>query len=335
MCSSSVKKLILTVFYLFTLPNLKAQILNGDFENPVLTVPDHAEITGGELTNWIKSGPGRLVLQKGVAGNIVPPVSGSQHLLFNSGDAQIGAVISQEINTSIGMEYEITLSIGRIGGGAGNMGITVNVTDALPGSIASQRFMAPSTIAYAQASRLRFVARSLKTIIALADTSLTTSSVDVILDAVSISGVDTDGDGVPDFYETGTGVYVSPTNTGTNPAVADTDGDGLNDGVEINQYATNPNLKDSDTDGFEDGFEVSTGFDPSLSSSTPETLSSIQTAVEFRFNAALGQTYRIESSTNLLNWSSVESAIPGTGGTISRFYSIIGTTSRFYRAVRD
>jgi hypothetical protein len=94
-------------------------------------------------------------------------------------------------------------------------------------------------------------------------------------------------------------------------------------------------LKDSDTDGFEDGFEVSTGFDPSLSSSTPETLSSIQTAVEFRFNAALGQTYRIESSTNLLNWSSVESAIPGTGGTISRFYSIIGTTSRFYRAVRD
>jgi hypothetical protein len=41
---------------------------------------------------------------------------------------------------------------------------------------------------------------------------------------------DTDGDGIPDAYETGTGFYVSPTDTGTNPSLPDTDGDGVCDG---------------------------------------------------------------------------------------------------------
>jgi hypothetical protein len=53
--------------------------------------------------------------------------------------------------------------------------------------------------------------------------------------------VDTDRDGIPDIYETGTGIYVSPTNTGTNPNKADTDGDGIPDGAEI-IAGTNPNL---------------------------------------------------------------------------------------------
>ena len=45
---------------------------------------------------------------------------------------------------------------------------------------------------------------------------------------------DTDGDGLLDGVETGTGTYVSATNTGTDPKNADTDGDGLLDGVETN-----------------------------------------------------------------------------------------------------
>jgi hypothetical protein len=44
---------------------------------------------------------------------------------------------------------------------------------------------------------------------------------------------DTDGDGIPDDYETGTGFYVSPTNTGTNPSLPDTDGDGVCDGGAV------------------------------------------------------------------------------------------------------
>lgn len=147
--------------------------------------------------------------------------------------------------------------------------------------------------------------------------------------------VDTDGDGIPDRFETGTGIYVSPTDTGTSSTQSDTDGDGLTDGQEVNTYATNPNIKDTDGDGFEDGFEVFTGFSPTSSSSTPEALSSMLAAVEFRFNAANGVSYRIESSPDLSTWTTVENNITGTGATIVRFYSIEGINRKFYRARRN
>lgn len=44
---------------------------------------------------------------------------------------------------------------------------------------------------------------------------------------------DTDGDALPDCAETNTGVYVSLTDTGTDPSRADTDGDGMSDGEEL------------------------------------------------------------------------------------------------------
>ena len=49
---------------------------------------------------------------------------------------------------------------------------------------------------------------------------------------------------------------------GTNPNNADTDGDGLKDGDEVNTYHTNPLLPDSDGDLIPDGVEVQTGTDP-------------------------------------------------------------------------
>jgi len=51
---------------------------------------------------------------------------------------------------------------------------------------------------------------------------------------------DTDEDGLPDTVETVTGVFVSARDTGTDPTKADTDGDGVSDGVEV-QYGTDPN----------------------------------------------------------------------------------------------
>lgn len=81
---------------------------------------------------------------------------------------------------------------------------------------------------------------------------------------------DTDGDGLDDNIETGTGTFVDGNDTGTDPLSADTDGDGLDDQVETNtgtyydpgDAGTNPHLADSDGDGENDGIEVSHGTDP-------------------------------------------------------------------------
>ncbi|HNQ90674.1 MAG TPA: hypothetical protein PKM73_18825 [Verrucomicrobiota bacterium] len=74
---------------------------------------------------------------------------------------------------------------------------------------------------------------------------------------------DTDGDGLGDLVETGTGVFVSPTATGTSPRKADTDGDGRTDREEIEEPpTTNPNKADTDGDGFTDTEEIASGTDP-------------------------------------------------------------------------
>lgn len=154
---------------------------------------------------------------------------------------------------------------------------------------------------------------------------------------------DTDGDGLKDGVETNTGTYVSATNTGTNPLQADTDGDGLKDGVETNtggfvdatKTGTNPLKADSDSDGFDDGVEVDGGFNPTSNTSSPESDVTIRTAVEFRFNAAKGVSYRIEGSSDLTQWTTVEGVVNGTGGRVTRFYSTENQPFRFYRARRN
>ncbi|MDX8377006.1 MAG: Ig-like domain-containing protein, partial [Mariprofundales bacterium] len=64
---------------------------------------------------------------------------------------------------------------------------------------------------------------------------------------------DSDADGLTDAAEFA---------AGTNPFVADTDGDGLLDGVEVNTYGTNPLLADTDGDGVSDNQELNLGTNP-------------------------------------------------------------------------
>lgn len=105
-----------------------------------------------------------------------------------------------------------------------------------------------------------------------------------------ISKIDTDGDGLPDGYETLT-LGTDPTKIdtdnngvsdgaedadndgltnlkeyqlGTNPTNEDSDNDGLKDGEEVNIYKTDPLKKDTDGDTLSDGDDVALGFSPLL-----------------------------------------------------------------------
>jgi hypothetical protein len=64
-----------------------------------------------------------------------------------------------------------------------------------------------------------------------------------------VADLDDDNDGLLDSVETGTGFYVSPSNTGTFSLIADSDGDGLLDGADLSPLdgadcrALNPQLR--------------------------------------------------------------------------------------------
>ena len=97
---------------------------------------------------------------------------------------------------------------------------------------------------------------------------------------VVFSNGGSDGDGIPDDYEVAHGLdpnnpvdaQIDPdrdglTNLqeyqlGSDPQKADTDGDGLSDGDEVNVSHTDPLVADTDGDGISYGLEVRTGSDP-------------------------------------------------------------------------
>ncbi|MCI0589419.1 MAG: MSCRAMM family adhesin SdrC [Planctomycetes bacterium] len=90
---------------------------------------------------------------------------------------------------------------------------------------------------------------------------------------IDFSFTDSDADGLADGVETGTGVFVDASDTGTDPANPDTDMDGLLDGQEVDLASggtcPNPLNPDSDGDSALDGAEVSGGQDPCCASPDP------------------------------------------------------------------
>lgn len=83
---------------------------------------------------------------------------------------------------------------------------------------------------------------------------------------------DDDNDGLVDTVETGTGTYVSGSDTGSDSLLPDTDGDGLADGDEVLVYETDPNAVDTDGDSWNDDLEISAGSNPNDPLHTPRVL---------------------------------------------------------------
>lgn len=124
-----------------------------------------------------------------------------------------------------------------------------------------------------------------------------------------VEDLDSDSDGMGDFYETSNGLNKNVNDSGgdadldgltnleehdlgtdpqnadsdgdglgdqleldtlqTNPFVEDTDGDGLGDGAEVNIHGTDPLDLDTDADGYQDGYEVNTLASNPLNSDSP------------------------------------------------------------------
>jgi WD40 repeat protein len=119
------------------------------------------------------------------------------------------------------------------------------------------------------------------------------------------------------------------------PDSADDDGDGLSNYEELVIHGTRPDLPDTDGDNFLDGYEVHTGKSPTDPLDKPALVAEARTAIEFTFPAAIGKTYRIEASTDLEEWSTVESGIAGQGVQVQRFYSTRGLPKRYFRVEED
>lgn len=87
--------------------------------------------------------------------------------------------------------------------------------------------------------------------------------------------------------------------TGTDPRLADTDGDGIDDATELNVTLTSPIHADSDGDGANDGSELAAGTNPLDGTSRFAVKSSVKQDANFTISWAsvAGKTYRIVRST--------------------------------------
>ncbi len=134
-----------------------------------------------------------------------------------------------------------------------------------------------------------------------------------VVDSLALTQVDDpDADGLTTLQEQ---------TLGTNPLLADTDGDGLSDAEELNTYHTNPLLSDCDGDGAMDGVELWAGTNPTnaVSVFAMATVRPRTNGVELTWNSQTGRTYRVQRRLDILNpdFDTLASGLTGQVGTMS------------------
>jgi len=111
----------------------------------------------------------------------------------------------------------------------------------------------------------------------------------------------------------------------------DTDGDGLEDAVEV-EIGTSPELWDSDGDGLGDRLELLSGLDPTRPTEAPDGTVDVLPAVTLTTFTVPSGAYRVETSTDMENWEPALPVIRNTAG-YREFQLSAPGESRLYRVV--
>lgn len=110
-----------------------------------------------------------------------------------------------------------------------------------------------------------------------------------------LPSLDKDGDGLSNLDEM---------NNGTSPIHADTDGDGVTDGVELSDYEISPLEIDSDRDGMPDGYEVNNGTLPYRKDADADyDNDSFTNLVEYQFSSNPTDFYSRPPAVGYFSWN--------------------------------
>lgn len=147
-------------------------------------------------------------------------------------------------------------------------------------------------------------------------------------DVAIVSNSDSDGDGLPDAWET---KYFGDLHYG---AQDDPDGDHLTNAQELAQ-GTDPSLKDTDGDGFDDATEISYGTNPLDPKSAPVFgLSIFVSNLDLEFQTAVGHHYQLQIAPEAApsSWSTIADFI-GDGKLFRTNLAVRGTSYKYFKAV--